>query len=114
MQNMHNPQDLNNTNNNSDTPNTNTKDELINTLYNILQQNFSGSINIIDNSHLHVGHNHGGGKHYTLHIVDEKFSDLNRVQRHRIIYEILGQYMQGKIHALALKLYSPYEYFNEQ
>ena len=91
----------------------NNQADLIKSLYEVLQANFSGSINIIDDSHLHAGHNHNGGSHYTLHIVDEKFNDLSRIQRHRLVYDILAQYMNGKIHALALKLYSPYEYFNE-
>ena len=94
-----------------------TQQDLLEFLNNILQNHFNGSINIIDDSRLHAGHNHNGGSHYTIHIVDEKFSGLNRIQRHRMVYDILGQYIhdsKGKIHALALKLYSPYEYFNEQ
>ncbi len=94
----------------------NQQQKLLEFLTEILNNYFSGSINVIDDSHLHVGHNHNGGGHYTIHIVDEKFSDLSRLQRHRMIYDILEQHMhdsKGKIHALALKLYSPYEYFNE-
>jgi BolA family transcriptional regulator, general stress-responsive regulator len=78
----------------------------------LLEQHFTGSIEINDDSHLHVGHANYGAGHYTVHIVDEKFVELSRVHRHRLIYTILESCMQN-IHALALKLYTPYEYFKQ-
>jgi BolA protein len=88
---------------------------LMQELEEILAKHFSGNIHIIDDSHLHVGHNHGGGSHYTLHIIDDKFVGLSRLERHRLIYDILQQHLSSnKIHALAMKLYTPYEYFNDK
>jgi BolA family transcriptional regulator, general stress-responsive regulator len=79
-------------------------------IYDLLCQHFSGSVHVNDDSHLHIGHVGYGKGHYTVHIVDDKFADLTRMQRHRLVYEILSDYTSSKIHALALKLYSPYEY----
>lgn len=79
----------------------------------ILDQEFTGSINVIDDSHLHIGHSNEGAGHYTIHIVDEKFTDLSRIKRHQLIYKLLNS-TDLKIHALAMKLYTPYEYHIEE
>lgn len=63
------------------------------------------SLDIEDESHLHVGHAgaRGGGGHYRLRMVSERFSGLGTLARHRMIYDALGDMMQGPIHALAIK-----------
>ncbi|MBB4845422.1 BolA protein [Paucibacter oligotrophus] len=56
-----------------------------------------------DDSHQHAGHAGAReGGHYSLLIVSERFSGLNRVARHRLVYHALGELMQQGIHALAI------------
>jgi BolA protein len=66
-------------------------------------------INIIDESHLHVGHagSASGGGHYKLYIVSPQFAGLNTVSRHRVIYSALGELMKHEIHALNIQALTP-------
>ncbi len=63
------------------------------------------SLEIIDESHHHVGH--AGAKdgrgHFRLHIVSSAFVGLTVLQRHRLIYAALGELMQTDIHALSIE-----------
>jgi BolA protein len=69
------------------------------------------SLDLIDDSHKHAGHAgaRGGAGHFDLTIVSEKFSGVNTVGRHRLIYEALAEMMPGEIHALSIKAFSPEE-----
>jgi BolA protein len=69
------------------------------------------SLDLIDDSHKHAGHAgaRGGAGHFDLTIVSEKFSGVNTVGRHRLIYEALAEMMLGEIHALSIKAFSPEE-----
>lgn len=62
-------------------------------------------IEVIDESHLHVGHAgaQAGKGHYALHIRSKQFQGKTPIQRHRMIYEALGELMQTKIHALSIR-----------
>ena len=44
-----------------------------------------------------------GGYHFNIKIVSEKFYGKSRMERHRIIYEALGDLFPNKIHALSIK-----------
>lgn len=68
-------------------------------------------IEIIDESHLHAGHEgaRSGGGHYTLDIVSTQFSGKGTLVRHRMIYSALGEMMKRDIHALNIKAYTPQE-----
>jgi acid stress-induced BolA-like protein IbaG/YrbA len=44
----------------------------------------------------------GGGGHYHLSIVSPRFNGLSMLERHRMIYELLGQLMHKEIHALRI------------
>lgn len=63
------------------------------------------SLEIIDESHHHVGHAgaRDGRGHFRLHIVSSSFAGLSALQRHRLIYAALGELMQTDIHALSIK-----------
>jgi BolA protein len=60
-------------------------------------------IEIIDHSAAHAGHagNRGGG-HYNVTIVSEQFEGKTLVQRHQMIYNIMGDLMKDEIHALGI------------
>ncbi len=70
------------------------------------------SLEIIDRSHEHAGHEgaKSGGGHFDVVIVSERFSDMNTVQRHRAVYDALGDAMQSEIHALSIRAYTPEEF----
>jgi len=69
------------------------------------------SVDIIDDSHKHAGHAgaSGGAGHFDLTIVADKFSGVNTVGRHRLVYEALSEMMPDEIHALSIKAFSPDE-----
>ena len=68
-------------------------------------------LDIIDESHLHAGHAGaaGGGGHFAVTIVAEAFAGHNLLDRHRMVYEALGDAMKTEIHALSLKAYTSQE-----
>ena len=68
-------------------------------------------IELTDESALHAGHEgaKGGGGHYKLTIVSERFAGLSQVARHRKVYEALGTLMHKEIHALAIRALTPDE-----
>ena len=69
------------------------------------------SCQVEDESALHAGHAGAasGGGHYRVHLVSSRFEGLNRVSRHRLVYDCLGKLMKTEIHALALTLLTPAE-----
>ncbi|MEW6131776.1 MAG: BolA family protein [Pseudomonadota bacterium] len=69
------------------------------------------SLDLEDEGAQHAGHaGASGGGHYRLTIVSDRFSGLDAVARHRLVYETLGDLMQKGIHALAISAYSPEEF----
>jgi BolA family transcriptional regulator, general stress-responsive regulator len=61
-------------------------------------------VNIIDDSHKHVGHAgaRSGGGHYHLEITSAMFIGQTTVTQHRMIYSALGDMMKRDIHALQI------------
>lgn len=70
------------------------------------------SLEIIDRSHEHAGHEgaKAGGGHFDVIIVAEAFNDMKTVERHRAIYDALGDAMKSEIHALSIRAYTPEEF----
>jgi len=68
-------------------------------------------IDIIDESHLHAGHAGAasGTGHFNVTVVSEKFSGQSPVQRHRLVYDAIGDLMQTEIHALGINAQAPEE-----
>ncbi len=66
---------------------------------------------IKDQSHLHAGHEGAkdGKGHFDVTIVSEAFAGVNRVQRHRMVYDALGKLLDTDIHALRIKAFAPSE-----
>ncbi len=71
-----------------------------------LQAAFSPtSLSIGDESHRHAGHQgmQDGRGHYVLTIASAAFAGKSPLQRHRMVYDALGELMQTHIHALKIK-----------
>ena len=65
-----------------------------------------------DESALHAGHagaRAGGETHYRVTIVTERFAGLKRVERSRLVHNVLSREFVGGLHALSLILRSPSE-----
>lgn len=64
-----------------------------------------------DQSHLHAGHEGAkdGKGHFDVRIVSEKFDGLNRIARHRLVYDALGGFMATDVHALRITAITPAE-----
>ncbi|HEY9098626.1 MAG TPA: BolA family protein [Thiobacillus sp.] len=69
------------------------------------------TLTLEDESAQHKGHvgAAGGGGHFRLTLVSPKFSNLNTLARHRLVYEAMGELMQREIHALSITALSPEE-----
>jgi BolA protein len=77
-----------------------------------LDETFSpATCQLTDESALHAGHAGAatGGGHYRLHLVSACFEGLNRLQRHRLVYDCLHDMMNTDIHALAINAVAPSE-----
>lgn len=64
------------------------------------------SLEIIDDSHKHIGHvgAQNGGGHFKIIIVSESFNQKSLVESHRLIYDALGDLVGKEIHALQIKI----------
>ena len=61
----------------------------------------------------HLNHNlHEGGFHLEAVIVSDDFMSKNLVQRHRMVYEAIGELMKHEIHALSMKTLTTDEWDN--
>ena len=61
-------------------------------------------LKIDDEGHLHVVHAGAkSGGHFKLFIVSHLFENKSMLDRHKIIYETLGDLMSTEIHALSIK-----------
>jgi len=61
-------------------------------------------LDVIDESHLHVGHAgaENGASHVRVHIASPQFDALSPVKRHRLVYAQLQDLIPFPIHALAI------------
>jgi BolA protein len=74
------------------------------------------TLEIKDESDLHSGHSgwrEGGETHFKVDIVSAAFEGMARVQRHRHVYEILSDELDGPVHALSLTTHTPGEFNNK-
>lgn len=70
-----------------------------------------GECQLVDESHLHAGHAGAasGAGHFRLRLVSERFEGVNRLGRHRLVYDCLRDMMQTEIHALNITAIAPSE-----
>ncbi len=59
-------------------------------------------IQLDDESHLHVGHAGaaGGAGHFRVQMIDSRFNELQRIARHRLVYNAVSDWMPERVHAL--------------
>ena len=61
------------------------------------------TLDLIDESALHAGHQgNGGGGHYKLNITSSQFCGKSQIMRHRLVYQALADLIPHKIHALSI------------
>ena len=52
----------------------------------------------------HLNHKlHEGGFHLETTIVSDDFTDKTLIERHRLVYDAMGELMKHEIHALSIK-----------
>lgn len=49
----------------------------------------------------------GDGRHFNAVIVTPAFAGRTMLQQHQMVYATLGDLMQGAIHALSMRTYTP-------
>jgi stress-induced morphogen len=71
---------------------------------------------VIENeSHKHAHHAamkgaaNTGETHFTVTIISNAFVGRSRVERHRMVYDVLAEEVAGPVHALAVKAATPSE-----
>ena len=72
-----------------------------------LQSQFSPThLEVIDDSHLHVGHAGAQPGQYHLRVViaAAELDELTMIAQHRLIYDCLADEMRTHIHALAIEV----------
>lgn len=70
------------------------------------------SLNVVDESHQHEGHagaRPGGQTHFRVYIVSEAFKGKTRIDRHRMINQVLADDLAAGVHALAIHATAPDE-----
>ncbi|UYO40220.1 BolA family transcriptional regulator [Rhodopseudomonas palustris] len=70
------------------------------------------SLDVIDESNLHEGHAGHAGRsetHFRVNIVSAAFAGKSRVDRHRMVNDLLAPELKGGVHALAIKAKAPGE-----
>ena len=69
-------------------------------------------LEVLDESHQHAGHaghRPGGETHFRLYIVSDAFRGKSRIERHRMVNELLSGELKGGVHALAIQAAAPGE-----
>ena len=51
----------------------------------------------------------GDGQHFEAVIISPEFAGKSRIQRHQMVYGVLGERMKSEIHALSMKTLTPDE-----
>jgi len=72
-------------------------------------------LDVVNESHLHANHSSSPGtgeSHFRVLIVSEAFAGKSRVERHRLVNDLLSDELKGGVHALAIKACAPGEAVN--
>ena len=73
-----------------------------------LVQKFQPSfLEVVDESSHHAGHagasESGLNSHFRVRIASTQFDNMSRVQRHRLVYDSLQEFLDHGLHALAIE-----------
>lgn len=69
-------------------------------------------LDVVNELHLHAGHSSSPGtgeSHFRVLIVSNGFAGKTRVERHRMINNVLADELKDGVHALAIKACAPGE-----
>ena len=66
-------------------------------------------VNDSDKHRGHAGHDGSGESHFTVEIEAAAFSGMSRIERQRAVNHALGDLLEHRIHALAIKARAPGE-----
>lgn len=69
-------------------------------------------LEVVDDSARHVGHagaNPEGESHFRVQVVSAAFAGKSRVDRQRMVYQVLAEELRERVHALALSALTPDE-----
>jgi len=67
-------------------------------------------LEIVDESHMHAGHvgaRPEGETHFRVTIVSQAFAGRSRVDRQRLVYDLLREELDGPVHALSVSAMPP-------
>jgi BolA protein len=70
-------------------------------------------LEVVNDSHRHAGHagdDGSGESHFHVTIVSAAFNGQGRVERQRLVHDLLKTELEGPIHALSLKTVAESEY----
>jgi stress-induced morphogen len=70
------------------------------------------ALEVVNDSHRHAGHAGSpqtGESHFSIKVVSESFAGKSRVERHRMVNEVLADELKGTVHALAISALAPEE-----
>ena len=85
-----------------------------NTIENLILKNYKPKFfSVIDVSEQHRGHQNfreGVESHFEIIIVSEKFTNLSRIERHRMVNRTLKEEFLSDLHSVVLKTYTSEEY----
>jgi len=71
-------------------------------------------LDVINESEKHAGHRSSPGtgeSHFRVLVVSEKFAGVSRVDRHRMVNQLIAAELAAGVHALALSTHAPGEKF---
>lgn len=69
-------------------------------------------LDVVNESHLHEGHRSSpdtGESHFRMLIVSQAFAGKSRLERHRMVNDVVSDELEGGVHALAIKACAPDE-----
>ena len=78
-----------------------------------LQQAFAPeTLEVVNDSHRHAGHASSPGtgeSHFSIKVVSRSFAGKTRLERHRMVNEVLAGELAGNVHALVITALAPEE-----
>lgn len=69
-------------------------------------------LDVVNESHMHAGHASSPGtgeSHFRVLVVSKLFEGRSRIERHRMVNDVLADLLSQRVHALAIKAYAPGE-----